>query len=110
MHSASLTLAHNALHSPSISYVKEAPGVQIRHARRRAVDMDVVTRCGAGRPIAMCACMIVDVSACWLATYGLLRAWILQDLRRTEMRGYGVGGNEKGHDTLAKWPNKGNAG
>ena len=39
----------------------------------------------------------------------LLRAWMLQDLRRTEMRGYGVGGNEKGHAALAKRPNKGYA-
>ena len=31
----------------------------------------------------------------------LLRAWILQDLHRTEMRGYGVGGNKKGHTVLA---------
>ena len=37
----------------------------------------------------------------------LLRAWILQDLRRTEMRGYGIGGNKKGHAALAKRPNKG---
>ena len=43
------------------------------------VAMDVVTRGGAGRPIDMCTDTTV-----------LLRAWILQDLRRTEMRGYGV--------------------
>ena len=57
-------------------------------------DMDVVMRGGAGRPIAT-------------GTYGF--ATSVQDLRRTEMRGYGVGGNEKGHAALAKRPNKENA-
>ena len=69
------------------------------------LDIDVVTRGGAGRQIAMC------MDTYLLTTYGFATSmpWILQDHRRTEMRGYGVGGNEKGHATLAKWPNKGNA-
>ena len=62
-----------------------------------------VMRGGAGRPIAMC---VLQLAGFILPTV-LLRAWILQDLRRTVMRGYGVGGNEKGHAALAKRPNKG---
>ena len=72
-----------------------------------------VTRGSAGRPIVehirvrVCDVQRVLQLAGLLPTV-LLRAWILQDLRRTEMRGYGIGGNEKGHATLAKRPNKGN--
>ena len=94
------------------SHVKEVPGVQICHVRLGCaaprleadatdatadMDMDmvhgVVTRGGAGRPANSHVHGYVLQLAGLLPTV-LLRAWILQDLRRTEMRGYGVGGKD----------------
>ena len=99
-----------------LSYVSQRGpgGPNSSHAAAPATD--VVTRGSAGRPIAMCmirAVCVYDIrrvlQLAGLLRTVLLRTWILQDLRRTEMRGYGVGGNEKGHATLPKRPNKGNA-
>ena len=76
-----------------ISIVRQrSPGVQIRHVQQRR----------RAPPIAMCVCAhervrVYNVQRVWLGLLPMVlcRAWILQDLCRTERRGYGVGGNER---------------